>query len=46
MKFLFTYIGSLVMQHEYVGGVDKSLAFPICSTTKRIFFLDGLKKFE
>jgi hypothetical protein len=32
-------------------GADKSSAFrispfPICSTTKRIFFLDGLKKLE
>jgi hypothetical protein len=26
-------------------GADKSLAFPICSTTKKIF-LDGLKKLE
>jgi hypothetical protein len=26
-------------------GADKSLAFPICSTTKK-FFLDGLKKLE
>jgi hypothetical protein len=32
-------------------GADKSLAFPIshfhiCSTTKKIFFFDGLKKLE
>jgi hypothetical protein len=27
-------------------GADKSLAFPLCSTTKKKNFLDGLKKLE
>jgi hypothetical protein len=34
------------MNDELRKGADKSLAFPICSTTKRMFFLEGLKKLK